>query len=222
MINKENLVMKATNLVWAAFLIGGCAIVTSFLFVFLLLNVKLSFLTLPFYLIAFLLFGPTLSAIFETVFQCIIGGKGNVIKSYFRIYKEGFISSIKVWLPYFLLTVILFGDLYYIGFSKQTAYALPLIYILIIVMIISYVYSLVLHTKFIMKIRDILKFSLYLTINRPITSLTIIFFVLAVYLFFRFASSLAIFGALPLFAFVTLYSMRKMLGAIEAKFVNAA
>ncbi|PLS01043.1 YesL family protein [Neobacillus cucumis] len=219
-MNNKNLFVKATNMGWTLFVIGICALVTSSLLVFLILSVKLNAITLVFYLISLLLVGPTMGAIFQTVFQTLNETDSNVIKTYFHYYLSGFKSSMLLWLPYYFLLVILWADLYFVSLNGKGAILIPLLLLILILSMISYVYSLILYSKFVMKIKDIIRFSLFLVINRPFKSLTIILLLLALYQFYKHFGDFAIFWGFPLFSMLSFQFLRKLLVQIEMKYVN--
>jgi uncharacterized membrane protein YesL len=219
-MNNRNLFIKATNMIWTLFLIGICALLTSIFLVFLILSVKFNVLTMVFYLIGLLLVGPTMSGIFQTVFHSLNETDSNVFKSYFNYYRNGFSSSVLLWLPYYILMLILCADIYLISLNGKATFLLPLLFLILIMSMISYVYSLILYTKFVMKTKDIIKFSLFLIINRPIKSVTITLLLFALYLFYKHFGNFAIFWGLPLFSMLSLLFLRKLLAQIEMKYVN--
>jgi uncharacterized membrane protein YesL len=219
-MNKRNLLINATNMVCTLFLIGVCALLTSILLVFLMLCVKLNAVTVAFYLIGLLLMGPTMSAIFQTVFQCLNDTDNKVFRSYFHHYRKDFKSSILLCLPYYSIMILLSADLYFISSNGKVTFFVPLLLLIYIVSMISYVYSLILYTKFEMRIKDIIWFSIFLIVNRPIKSLIIVLLLFALYLFYKHFGNFAIFWGLPLFSLLTLSFLRKLLVEIELKYVN--
>ena len=219
-MNNKNLFVKATNMIWTLFVIGLCALVTSSLLVFLILSVKLNAITLVFYLIGLLLVGPTMGAIFQTVFQTLNETDSKVIKTYFHYYMSGFKSSMLLWLPYYFIMIILYADLYFVSLNGKGTILIPLLLLILILSMISYVYSLILYSKFVMKIKDILRFSLFLLVNRPLKSLIIIFLLLALYQFYKHFGNFAIFWGFPLFSMLSFLFLRKLLVQIEMKYVN--
>ena len=219
-MDKKNLFVKATNMIWTLFVIGICALITSSLLVFLILSVKLNAITLVFYLISLLLVGPTMSAIFQTVFQTLKETDSRVMKTYFNYYLSGFKSSMLLWLPYYILMVILSADLYFVSLNGKGTILIPLLLLIFVLSMISYVYSLILYSKFVMKTKDIIRFSLFLVVNRPLKSLTIILLLLALYQFYKYFGNLAIFWGFPLFSMLSFLFLRKLLVQIELKYVN--
>ncbi|MED4227174.1 YesL family protein [Neobacillus cucumis] len=219
-MNNKNLFVKATNMIWTLFVIGLCALVTSSLLVFLILSVKLNAITLVFYLIGLLLVGPTMGAIFQTVFQTLNETDSKVIKTYFHYYMSGFKSSMLLWLPFYFIMIILCADLYFVSLNGKGTILIPLLLLILILSMISYVYSLILYSKFVMKIKDILRFSLFLLVNRPLKSLIIIFLLLALYQFYKHFGNFAIFWGFPLFSMLSFLFLRKLLVQIEMKYVN--
>jgi len=219
-MNNKNLLIKATNMVMNLFVIGVCALLTSLLLVFLILSVKFNLVTMVFYLIGLLLVGPTMGAIFQTVFQTLNETESKVFRSYFHHYQSGFKSSILLWLPYYIIMTILCSDIYIISLNGKLNFLLPLLFLILVLSLISYVYSLILYTKFVMKTKDILRFSLYLIINKPFKSLIIILLLFALYLFYRHLGNFAIFWGLPLFSMMTILILRKLLEQIEMKYIN--
>lgn len=219
-MDNRNLFIKATSMVWTLFLIGVCALLTSILLIFLLLSVELNLATLVFYLIGLLLVGPTMGGVFQTVFQTLNETDSKVLRSYFHHYRKGFKSSLLLWMPFYILIVILGTDIYMISMNGKFTFLLPLLFLIFILSIISYVYSLILYTKFVMKTKDILRFSLFLVISKPINSLIIILLLFALYLFYRHFGNFAIFLGIPLFSMLTTLLLRKMLAQIEMKYVN--
>ncbi|MEH7545475.1 hypothetical protein V7306_06650 [Neobacillus vireti] len=220
MLSNKNLFVKATNMIWTLFVIGICALLTSFLLVLLILSVKLNAVTFVFYLIALLLVGPTMGAIFQTVYKKLHETDNKVINIYFNYYLSGFKSSILLWLPYYFLILILCADLYFLSLNGKGTFLMPLLLLILILSMISYVYSLILYTKMVMKIKDIIRFSLFLIVNRPIKSLTIIILLLALYQFYKHFGNLAIFWGFPLFSMLSFLFLRKLLVQIELKYVN--
>ncbi|WP_026567994.1 YesL family protein [Bacillus sp. UNC41MFS5] len=219
-MNNKNLFVKATNMIWTLFVIGLCALVTSSLLVFLILSVKLNAITLVFYLIGLLLVGPTMGAIFQTVFQTLNETDSKVIQTYFHYYLSGFKSSMLLWLPYYFIMIILCADLYFVSLNGKGTILIPLLLLILILSMISYVYSLILYSKFVMEIKDIIRFSLFLLVNRPLKSLIIIFLLLALYQFYKHFGNFAIFWGFPLFSMLSFLFLRKLLVQIEMKYVN--
>lgn len=219
-MNNKNLFVKATNMIWTLFVIGLCALVTSSLLVFLILSVKLNAITLVFYLIGLLLVGATMGAIFQTVFQTLNETDSKVIKTYFYYYLSGFKSSMLLWLPYYFIMIILCADLYFVSLNGKGAILIPLLLLILILSMICYVYSLILYSKFVMKIKDILRFSLFLVVNRPLKSLTIILLLLALYQFYKHFGNFALFWGFPSFSMLSFLFLRKLLVQIEIKYVN--
>jgi uncharacterized membrane protein YesL len=219
-MNTKNLFVKATNMIWTLFVIGLCGLITSSLLVFLILSVKLNTITLVFYLIGLLLVGPTMGAIFQTVFQTLNETDSKVIKTYFHFYMSGFKSSMLLWLPYYFLIIILCADLYFVSLNGKGTILIPLLLLILVLSMISYVYSLILYSKFVMKIKDIIRFSLFLLVNRPLKSLIIIFLLLALYQFYKHFGNFALFWGFPLFSMLSFLFLRKLLVQIEMKYVN--
>lgn len=219
-MNNKNLFVKATNMIWTLFVIGLCALVTSSLLVFLILSVKLNTITLVFYLIGLLLVGPTMGAIFQAVFQTLNETDSKVIKTYFHFYLSGFKFSLLLWLPYYFLMIILCADLYFVSLNGKGTILIPLLLLIVVLSMISYVYALILYSKFVMKIKDIIRFSLFLLVNRPLKSLIIIFLLLALCQFYKHFGNFAIFWGFPLFSMLSFLFLRKLLIQIEMKYVN--
>lgn len=214
-MKEENIFIKAVKIIWSSFLLGICTLVVNAVLIFLLLTVKVTLLSLPLYLIGLLLIGPSLGAVFETELSFLLGRDTKLVKSYFHRYRTGFKSSSVIWIPYLFVLLITFADLYYISISGKMVMTIPLLFIIVILTLISYVYTLTLYAKFVMKTKDILKLSLYLTINRPVRSVFIIFCLLILYMFFKIAGNLAVFWGIPLFAMFVVGVLKKMLNQIE-------
>ncbi|MEH7480940.1 hypothetical protein V7157_07455, partial [Neobacillus drentensis] len=97
---------------------------------------------------------------------------------------------------------------------------IPLLLLIVVLSMISYVYALILYSKFVMKKKDIIRFSLFLLVNRPLKSLIIIFLLLALYQFYKQFGNFAIFWGFPLFSMLSFLFLRKLLIQIEMKYVN--
>ncbi|WEG11092.1 DUF624 domain-containing protein [Pullulanibacillus sp. KACC 23026] len=216
----KNPFISLTQIVWNLFLIGICTLITSLLLVCLFLSVPLNALTGVLYLIGFLLIGPTMGAMFQTVFDSLNDLECKVMRTYFHHYRKGFRSSIKLWLPYFIVLLILCCDLYFLNVSHKDTFLLPLLYLVFVLVVVSFVYALILNSKFVMKVKDIHRFSFYLLFNRPVKSILIILLVIAIFLFYKHFVNIAIFWGLPLFSMITFFVLRKLIRQIEATYVK--
>ena len=219
MANKSFLI-KTTNIVWNLFMVGICALLTSGILIFLLLFVKFHLITFPLYLIAFLLIGPTMGAIFQTIFKMLFEIGIRVVRKYFYYYKKDFKDSLKLWIPYSVLILILCADIDFLASSEKGAYLLPMLFLILLLSMISYVYSLILYSRFIIRMRDIIKYSLYLVINRPVQSLSIVILIFILYQSFKYFGNFAIFWGVPMFAACTVLLVRNVLLQIEMKYVQ--
>ena len=219
MANKSFLI-KTTTIVWDLFLVGLCALLTSALLIFLMLFVKFHMLTVPLYLVAFLLVGPTMGAIFQTVLKMLNEAEIKIMRNYFRYYSKDFKESLKLWIPYNVLILILCADIYFLASNEKVAYLLPMLFLLLLLTVISYVYSLILYSRFIISLKDIMKYSLYLIINRPVQSLTIVVLIFILYQAFKYFGSFAIFWGIPMFAVLSIWCLKNLLVQIEMKYVQ--
>ena len=219
MANKSYLI-KTTNIVWELFMVGLCALLTSSLLIFLMLFVKLKLLTLPLYLIAFLLVGPTMVAIYQTIFKMLNESEIKIMSKYFQYYIRDFKDALKLWIPYNAILLILCADIFYLASNEKGAYFLPMLLLLLLLALISYVYSLILYSRFIISLKHIMKYSLYLIINRPVQSLTIVVLIFVLYQAFEYFGNFAMFWGVPMFAALSIWCLRNLLVQIEMKYVQ--
>ncbi len=202
-------------------MVGLCALLTSGILLLLMLFVKFHLLTLPLYLIAFLLVGPTMGAVFQTVFKMMNDEADiKIISKYFYYYIKDFKDSLKLWLPYNVLILILFADINFLASNEKGAYLLPMIFLILLLSLLSYIYSLILYSRFIISLKDIIKYSLYLIINRPVQSLSIVVLLFILYQSFGYFGNLAIFWGIPMFAMCSIWLLRNLLLQIEMKYVQ--
>ncbi len=202
-------------------MVGLCALLTSGILLLLMLFVKFHLLTLPLYLIAFLLVGPTMGAVFQTVFKMMNDETDiKIISKYFYYYIKDFKDSLKLWLPYNVLILILFADINFLASNEKGAYLLPMIFLILLLSLLSYIYSLILYSRFIISLKDIIKYSLYLIINRPVQSLSIVVLLFILYQSFGYFGNLAIFWGIPMFAMCSIWLLRNLLLQIEMKYVQ--
>lgn len=127
--------------------------------------------------------GPSLGALYSTIGK-IIFEKDIFFSSFFwTLYKNNFVSYLKLWLIHLIIVTVLFIDFQYFYLNVPEKSIHILFAILIIVSLSISLYSIPINSRFEIKLKDLFILSIYYMIKKlPITILKAFVIFLAYYL----------------------------------------
>lgn len=133
---------------------------------------ELSFYNILIYFFPFVLLGPSLSALISLYIKFLYFDKDlNITSTFFKSYKNNFISSLKIWFPSLLILCFITFDFVIIQYnSKLLLLSIPLFFLLVINTLFM-IYSLIFISKYEITFINTLKLSLLSITKKPFTSI---------------------------------------------------
>jgi len=151
--------------------------------------------------------GASLTGMHYVLLKMVRGQEAYIIKDYIKSFKENFRQATVLWLIFFVIGMLLFGDFYLykkVGddmFSEKVLTIMTVLtgaVALVVLMIFIYVFPVLSH--FVNTIKTTLRNSLFMAIlNFPKTILMVIVTVIAVAAPFMFLYSTTLFKILPIY-----------------------
>lgn len=208
---------SVTNVLWVL-----CAIPVFYLGLVMLVSETpdqvVSVMTLMAVLSPFLLF-PSTAAMFTVVRKWVLGDVDvPLVKTFFRGYKENYLQSMVGGIIYTLLFYIMYVNYRFYLNMDNGLEALSLVFVVLaVVLAVSVFYFFSIMTHLHMKLLQIIKNSLILTIGRPVTSILIALTnVFIIVVSFRWTFLIPFFmGAL--IAYMTFFHFNRMFVKLQAK-----
>lgn len=185
---------------------------------FILFDINFNHLLVFFIPLIFL--GPALSALCTFMYKVVYDRYVDTFRDYFHSYKENFITSLKLWIPFLIISYICIIDLKLsIASGKFLFLVLPLVFILIInILLVSYIFPII--SKYKISIIDSYKLAIFLIIQKPLNALLNLAIVLICGYILIYTRSFLILFAASIAAFFLLKNMNYSFLFIENKYLK--
>jgi uncharacterized membrane protein YesL len=197
-------------------------------FYFLLCNIPLIFILFSFngelmseYLVLLTLsalpVGPAYTALLSTMGKLVREKDVNITRDYFKAYKTNFLQSLFIWTLQIILITILLVDIKFFAGGTYGNIAVPIIYALIIIILITGIYIYSILSRFYLKTKDVIKASVYFIVWKwKITISCISVFVISFTIAYNFTSIAALF-IVSITCYALMFLQKDMLKDLEEK-----
>ena len=170
-----------------------------------------------FFIISLALEGPAVSALFSVMGKLVREKDINITKDYFKAYKNNFLQSIILSTLQAILLFIILLDLRAVQFIKMGDIIKPVLFATLFISLFINIYAFPLITRFCMKLKDIIKLSIYYSVKKlKITILNISVLILD-YILINFLSAFSIFFTTSIVCYIIMYYEKEILEEIENK-----
>jgi uncharacterized membrane protein YesL len=197
-------------------------------FYFLLCNIPLIFIMFSFtgefvpeYLVLLTLsalpVGPAYTALLSAMGKLVREKDVNITRDYFKAYKTNFLQSLFIWTLQIILIIILLIDIKFFAGGAYRNIAVPIIYALIIIMLVTGIYIYSILSRFYLKTKDVIKASVYFIVRKwKITISCISVFVISFTVAYNFASIAALF-IVSITCYALMFLQKDILKELEEK-----
>jgi uncharacterized membrane protein YesL len=197
-------------------------------FYFLLCNIPLIFIMFSFtgefvpeYLVLLTLsalpVGPAYTALLSAMGKLVREKDVNITRDYFKAYKTNFLQSLFIWTLQIILIIILLIDIKFFAGGAYRNIAVPIIYALIIIMLVTGIYIYSILSRFYLKTKDVIKASVYFIVRKwKITISCISVFVISFTVAYNFASIAALF-IVSITCYALMFLQKDILKDLEEK-----
>ncbi|WP_160671822.1 DUF624 domain-containing protein [Clostridium sp. C8-1-8] len=211
---------KVLNYVHWFFLLNIYFFLCNILFIVSIFTMELKFEYIIIFFIALIPTGPSITALCYTMGKIIREKYVDTTRDYFRAYKENFLSSMKLWLIFLVSMFILLLDIKLCFLNRSFLFLLIPTVLIVLFIVLMFSYSFPLLSRFSMKIKDILKLSIYLSLKNLIPSvINLAILAVSTYLFLNAKGIVGLFlGSLACYGI--LFNMRKIFDFVENKFIK--
>lgn len=181
---------------------------------------EIKFYNLFIFFIASILTGPALVALSSFINKIIYNEPFGVTKDFFTGYKNNFVLSLKLWLPLLVIAFVIIFDLKLCFINSKFLFLIMPLSIMLIIDIILASYSLVLISKYNIKIIDVIKLSFYLLIKNPFTSImNLVIILLSIFILFNSKSIITLF-IISISCFFIIRNMKGIFFFIEKTYLK--
>lgn len=165
----------------------------------LVLFVRLSWVSLPFYIVALILMFPAIGALADL----LKGQKGTIdfisgLKQYYQLWRQNFKNYLKIGLLYSFILTFLLLDMYSVNVIMKSSLFTPVILILIMLVLISLGWIIAIQAYFKMDVRNTLKLMAYALPKYALNSLLIIALLFLLYMGLSFIPQILVFVIAPI------------------------
>lgn len=197
-------------------------------FYFLLCNIPLIFIMFSFtgefvaeYLVLLTLsalpVGPAYTALLSAMGKLVRDKDVNITRDYFKAYKTNFLQSLFIWTLQIILIIILLIDIKFFAGGAYRNIAVPIIYALIIIILVTGIYIYSILSRFYLKTKDVIKASVYFIVGKwKITISCISVLVISFTVAYNFASIAALF-IVSITCYALMFLQKDILKELEEK-----
>lgn len=161
--------------------------------------------------------GPSATALFSVMGKLYREKELNITKDFFKAYKTNFTQSLFLWvIEMFIIVALFMYSRFFINHNFPHIFTI-FMYIFICFVATIGLYILPILSRFYMKTKDIIRVAAYYFVRKPyISVLNLLMFIIASFLFIRFALLVLIFLS-SIIAFIIMYFERKLFLELEEK-----
>ncbi|AZP03540.1 YesL family protein [Jeotgalibaca ciconiae] len=157
---------KITQNIYWFFGINIIFLLSNSLFFIFILFLEKSFSNISLYLLSIIPSGPALAAIIGSTFKIIeIDDFSTPIKDFVTYYKKNFFDSLKIWIPFLFILLILFTDVFYF-YESGSSLGFFFFLFLTILVILYMIPTFMINIKFKFKIKDLLKLGAFYSLTK--------------------------------------------------------
>lgn len=184
----------------------------------LILFVRLTWVSLPFYIIALILVFPAIGALADL----LKSQKGTIdfisgLKKYYQLWRQNFKNYIKIGLLYSFVLTFLLLDMYSVNVIMKSSLFTPVILILIMLVLISLGWIIAIQAYFKMDVHNTLKLMAYALPKYALNSLLIIALLFLLYMGLSFIPQILVFVIAPITIEGLNLVTKKPLGKVRTK-----
>lgn len=208
---EKNLTQKGVELFLNAFKLNACFMVANFPLIFIMMSLRVTLITAPFYLLGLLFVSPALQALFSTLrhFKSFDSDE-SLMRRYFKNYKEMFKDSFILGSMYLAILLVLLINVLFVH-VMQYVILMPFFLILIVGVLLHFLLTLLIHATFVISKKDGLKLAVHLMSKYPNQTILLVLVWVLGYVTFNVVPQISILFIFPVLAFLVLKCTRKML-----------
>lgn len=161
--------------------------------------------------------GPAVTALCSTMGKLVREKDIVVTKTFFKAYKQSFLQSLFLWTIELIILVSAYVNLNYFKANHYSNIITIFMYIIIIYVVTISLYAFPIVSRFYLKSKDVLKFSIYYTFKKVnVTILNIGTIVFAGYIILNIANFILLF-IISITCYIIMYNEQKVLAEIEER-----
>jgi uncharacterized membrane protein YesL len=161
--------------------------------------------------------GPAYTALLSTMGKLVREKDVNITRDYFKAYKTNFLQSLFIWTLQIILITILLVDIKFFAGGAYGNIAVPIIYALIIIILVTGIYIYSILSRFYLKTKDVIKASVYFIVSKwKITISCISVFIISFTVAYNFASIAALF-IVSITCYALMFLQKDILKDLEEK-----
>lgn len=159
--------------------------------------------------------GPAATALCSTMGKLVREKDIVVTKTFFKAYKQSFLQSLFLWTLELIILVSAYLNLNYLAVNHYSKIITIFIYVIIIYVVNIGIYAFPIVSRFYLKSKDVLKFSIYYAFKKINTTiLNIGTIVLAGYIILNVSNFISLF-IISVACYIIMYNEQKVLVEIE-------
>ncbi|SKA76157.1 Uncharacterized membrane protein YesL [Caloramator quimbayensis] len=206
-----------SNYIWYFFMANFCFVLTSFPLILTIAAYKEKIFSegFLFFVVTFLLEGPAATALLSIMGKLEREKDINTVRDYFKAYKVNFVQSLFVWSVQFLIIFALIEDIRIIKNIGHGKFLIPVFYVLLFFILSIGLYMYPVLTRFYLKTKDLIKFSMFFLIVKVKNTLILIFMVILISQIMLYLSILPFLIFASVIAFGIMYIQKNIIQDLE-------
>lgn len=208
---EKNVIYHGITFFWKMFQLNCCFLMSNILLISTVFVIRLTWITIPIYLIGVLFSIPSFQAVLLSIKRLRnLKDDTSLISLYFSCYKELFKESCVLASGYIFLFTILLVNLYVVTILYHQEILIPLYILLIVLLAVHFIFTLIIRINLIISIKDTFKLSCHFMIKYPAYAVGIIGVCFVAYVIFSVIPQVSILLLFPIIGKILLKFTEKL------------